>query len=104
MARWNVVWKWWWWELPRNWILEEDKGEDGTVSEDLSFGQLDEWWNIWSIEDDTRGNEKIDLGHSHTEMPISHLSEEIHLTFPDLRSPSGECGRCMVGLTFGKYH
>lgn len=56
MARWNVVWKWWWWELPRNWILEGDKGEDGIESEDLSFGQLDEWWHICSIEDDTGGN------------------------------------------------
>ena len=54
MARSNVVWKWCWWELPRN--LEEDKGEDGLESEDLSFGQLDEWWHICSIEDDTRGD------------------------------------------------
>ena len=34
--------------------MEEDKGEDGIESEDLSFGQLDEWWHICSIEDDMR--------------------------------------------------
>ena len=38
---------------------------------------------ICSIEEDTRGNEKICLGHSHIEMTISHLSEEMDLTFPD---------------------